>query len=167
MFHSDGSRVFRDGRIALSCYGNGLSCNSDMNADLISATCILITDYTRCLYRVGLLLTLEFEKRCEVLPKSDLLGIFETHNKIMPKLLHFFSGIYFLWHGFDCCAHYLQLWLFCWPCRSIRLLSTAFCRPAILSQWSVSIKLLKTNNQNAPARKSRYPNGSRIFLLQN
>ena len=34
-----------------------------MNADLISAKCILITDYKRCLYNVGLLLMLEFEKK--------------------------------------------------------------------------------------------------------
>jgi len=62
-----------------------------MNADLISATCILITDYSSCLYGVGLLLMLEFEKKSyEVLPKSDVLGIFETHNcRMQLKLLHF------------------------------------------------------------------------------
>jgi len=83
--------------------------------------------------------------------KSDVLGIFETHNRIQLKLLHFFSGIYFFVTRFS---------LLCTLFAAVTVLLAMSVYQVIVNSILPSsntvpvigeyTQLLKTNNQMPP-----------------
>ena len=140
-----------------------------MNADLISAKCILIADYKRCLYHVGLLLMLEFEKKIMKFCKKvtcwefsrRITGYSWNYCTFSPEFTFFVTRFSLLCTLFAAVTVLLAMSVYQVIVNSILPSSNTV---PVIGEYT---QLLKTNNQNAPARKSRYPRGSRIFLFQN